>query len=64
MNKVGTLPVGMKPSKTRKLWSIQRYVCIFSLILYCFDNGTDIFVGVDLIKRFFQYPNFLADTFI
>ena len=51
MNKAGTLPVGMKPSKTRKLWSIQRYVCIFSLILYCFDNGSDIFVGVDLINR-------------
>ena len=28
-----------------------RALCIFSLILYCLDNGSDFFVGVDLFRK-------------
>ena len=28
-----------------------RAICIFSLILYCFDNGSDFFVSVDLFRK-------------
>ena len=28
-----------------------RAICIFSLILYCLDNGSDFFVSVDLFRK-------------
>ena len=28
-----------------------RAICIFSLILYCLDNGSDFFVSVDLFLK-------------
>ena len=28
-----------------------RVICIFSLILYCLDNGSDFFVSVDLFLK-------------
>ena len=28
-----------------------RAICIFSLILYCLDNGSDFFVSVDLLLK-------------
>ena len=28
-----------------------RAICIFSLILYCLDNGSDFFVSVDLFQK-------------
>ena len=28
-----------------------RVICIFSLILYCLDNGSDFFVSVDLFRK-------------
>ena len=31
------------------VWSIRRGLAIFSLILYCFDTGSDAFVSIDLI---------------
>ena len=33
------------------VWSIRRALAIFSLILYCFDQGSDFFVGSDLISK-------------
>ena len=30
------------------MWSKARLLCIFSLVLYCFDSGSDIFVSVSL----------------
>jgi len=33
------------------VWSIRRGLAIFSLILYCFDQGSDFFVGSDLISK-------------
>ena len=30
-------------------WSMRRGLAIFTLVLYCFDTGSDTFVGVDLI---------------
>ena len=31
--------------------SKPRLICIFSLFLYCFDTGSDYFVGIDLFIR-------------
>ena len=31
------------------LWSKAKLLAIFSLVLYCFDSGSDIVVGVNLI---------------
>ena len=31
------------------VWSVRRGLAIFSLILYCFDTGSDAFVSIDLI---------------
>ena len=31
--------------------SKPRLICIFSLCLYCFDTGSDYFVGIDLFIR-------------
>ena len=31
--------------------SVPRLICIFSLVLYCFDTGTDINVAFDLYGR-------------
>ena len=30
------------------MWSKARLLCIFSLVLYCFDSGSDIFVSASL----------------
>ena len=32
-------------------WSKARWICIFSLGLYCFDTGSDIFVAEDLFDK-------------
>ena len=32
----------------KTMWSKARLLCIFSLVLYCFDSGSDIFVSVSL----------------
>ena len=32
-------------------WSKARWICIFSLGLYCFDTGSDIFVAKDLFDK-------------
>ena len=37
-------------------WSIRRGLAILSLVLYCFDQGSDVFVGIDLtIKCHIRY---------
>ena len=32
-------------------WSVRRGLAILSLVLYCFDQGSDVFVGIDLIIK-------------
>ena len=35
----------------KTMWSKARLLCIFSLVLYCFDSGSDTFVSVRLFLR-------------
>ena len=33
------------------MWSKQKALAVFALVLYCFDNGSDVYVGIDLIIK-------------
>ena len=33
------------------MWSKQKALAVFALVLYCFDNGSDVYVGIDLIVK-------------
>ena len=37
------------------MWSKARLLCLFSLVLYCFDSGSDTFVSVSLFLRCHYY---------
>ena len=39
----------------KTMWSKARLLCIFSLVLYCFDSGSDTIVGVDLFRSCHYY---------
>ena len=34
-----------------EMWSKQKALAVFALVLYCFDNGSDFYVGIDLIIK-------------
>ena len=34
-----------------EMWSKQKALAVFALVLYCFDNGSDVYVGIDLIIK-------------
>ena len=34
-----------------EMWSKQKSLAVFALVLYCFDNGSDVYVGIDLIIK-------------
>ena len=33
------------------MWSKRKALAVFALVLYCFDNGSDVYVGIDLIIK-------------
>ena len=39
----------------KTMWSKARLLCLFSLVLYCFDSGSDTFVSVSLFLRCHYY---------
>ena len=34
-----------------EIWWKQKALAVFALVLYCLDNGSDAFVGIDLIIK-------------
>lgn len=33
------------------MWTKKKALAVFALVLYCFDNGSDVYVGIDLIIK-------------
>ena len=51
----GVLALDEYKLDAKTMWSKARLLCLFSLVLYCFDSGSDTFVSVSLFLRCHYY---------